>query len=64
MKKAPRRDLCVRIGLRMGVLSDAQSIRAWRSLAIQIEALGDKDIPKFRDLVKAIYTARIKAVRT
>jgi hypothetical protein len=63
MKRPTRRDLCAIVGDRAAQLSDAQSSRAWRALAREVADLGERDIPKFRDLITAIRRAHIAAVQ-
>jgi hypothetical protein len=60
MKAAPtRRDYCYAVGIRAAKLSPRQSQKAWESLARQLEAMGEKDIPKFWDVLAAIRAATI-----
>jgi hypothetical protein len=56
-----RRDRCYFVGLRSGKLTSRQASRAWQSLARELEALGEKDVPKFHDLLHAIRAATIQA---
>jgi len=56
-----RRDRCELVGRRAGLLNDGQAATAWKLLALQLESMGDMDIPKFRDLLKAIRGATIAA---
>jgi hypothetical protein len=59
-----RRDKCHLIGLRAQRLTPAQASRAWAALAKRIEEFGDKDIPKFNDLLaailKSLWDGRVK----
>lgn len=55
-----RRDLCGIVGERAAKLSDRQAARAWRNLAKELEALCEKDIPKFRDLLSAVRRSTIQ----
>jgi hypothetical protein len=57
-----RRDLCDLVGQRAAQLSDRQATAAWRSLARDMEQLGEKDVPKFRDVIRAIRAATIEGV--
>lgn len=52
-----RRDKCYSIGKRMSKLDIFKSAKAWESLAFMIEMQGEKDIPKFKDLLTAIRLA-------
>lgn len=64
LRKIPRRDRVYLAGCRAGRLTDAQSAAAWRSLSAQLQELGELDIPKFRDVIAAIRSATITAVRS
>lgn len=55
-----RRDKCRLVGLRAHRINDAQAARAWKVLAAELEQLGERDLPKFRDVLKAIRTATIE----
>lgn len=60
--RAPRRDVLLAAGNRAGrFLEDYQAAVAWRFLAVELRELGDRDLPKFRDLVRAIRRATIAA---
>lgn len=59
MKKIPRRDRCWLLGRRAARLNDVQARHAWALLAVELEALGEHDMPKYRDLVIAIRKATI-----
>lgn len=59
-----RRDYVYTVGIRASKLSPEQAHEAWQSLARQLEQMGDKDIPKFWDLLAAIRAATIRAKRT
>jgi phosphoglycerate-specific signal transduction histidine kinase len=52
-----RRDRCLLFGRRMEKLTPMQAWHAWRRLAAKLRDLGDKDVPKFNDLLIAIDTA-------
>ena len=56
-----RRDFCEFMGREALGLSTLESSRAWRAMAKSLLELGDKEIPKFRDLALAIRTATIRA---
>jgi len=62
--KVPRRDRIYATGRRAGMLTSEQSAAAWQHLAFQLEELGDKDLPMFRDLLGAIRSATILARST
>ncbi len=52
-----RRDTCYAIGDKMLELNQKQAAAAWRSLARSLMRLGDKDIPKFMDIIADINAA-------
>lgn len=56
-----RRDYCYAVGVRAHRLRPNQAAEAWYFLATRLEALGDKDIPKFWDLLAAIRAGTIAA---
>ena len=56
-----RRDRCYLFGRRACRLSPEEARRAWQSLALQVEALGEKDVPKFNDLLIAVRVATVGA---
>ena len=47
-------------GARAARLSTDESARAWQALAAHLEALGDADLPKFKDLLAAIRAATLE----
>lgn len=51
--------MCFSVGVRASMLTPNQSFKAWQVLAKQIESFGNMDIPKYRDLIKAVRTATI-----
>lgn len=55
-----RRDMCHLIGKRAMKLDPFASLYAWESLAAQVEAFGEKDVPKFLDLLRAFRLATIQ----
>lgn len=57
----PRRDICYAIGHRASLLPAEEARVAWRVLAIELEAMGTLDMPKFKHLLRAIRHATIKA---
>lgn len=61
MKRPPRRDIIHRVGERAAALNAVEAIIAWRELAERLQELGDRDVPKFRDLLRAIYSAMARA---
>lgn len=54
-----RRDKCVLVGKRASLLDPAQAREAWYQLAILLDGMGEKDIPKFNDLLRAIRLSTI-----
>lgn len=56
-----RRDYCFFVGLRAAKLNPSLAAVAWNTLARRLEALGDKDVPKFIDLLAAVRAATISA---
>jgi hypothetical protein len=56
-----RRDTCYELGICADGLTDAQAAVAWRSLAGSLERMGEKDVPKFLDLLASINAAVIVA---
>ncbi len=55
-----RRDLCHVVGRRARRLTDAQAVHAWRALSTHLEdELSMTDVPKFRQLLRAIRAATI-----
>ncbi len=59
---APRRVRCYLVGRRASKLTPPQAVEAWYSLARQLEAMEEKDIPKFLDLLCAIRAANLFAL--
>lgn len=58
-----RRDRCYLIGRRAAKLTPHQAALAWYKLAQLVEALGEKDVPKFNDLLIAFRVANLRALR-
>ncbi len=58
-----RRDLCYIIGRRAARLTPAQAVEAWDVLARELEKLGDRDLPKFQDVLGLIYAAAVRGTR-
>lgn len=56
-----RRDRCYLVGKRAGKLAPAEAAAAWQLLAGFIEDMGERDIPKFNDLLTAVRKANIEA---
>lgn len=52
-----RRDRCLLFGRRAARLTPTQAYKAWWKLAEKLKEFGDKDVPKFNDLLIAIDTA-------
>ena len=62
MKKwTNRRDACFAAGVRAGKLAPEEAGRAWAFLAGHLEGLGEKDVPKFLDLLAGVRAATIYA---
>jgi hypothetical protein len=59
----PRRDRCHLIGHLGHRLTPAQAEAAWFELCAALERLGEKDIPKFNDLLESVRNATIHAKR-
>lgn len=59
-----RRDKVFLVGKRATKLSKNQSAWAWHVLASQLELFGDMDMPKFRQLLRAIRVATIAGKQT
>lgn len=62
MKSLPttRRDRCYVIGRRAQKLIPSQAARAWLALARALERMGEKDVPKFNDLLASIHAAHLR----
>lgn len=60
IKNIRRNDLCYLVGRRAGLLSGKAAIKAWRELAQRLEDLGERDLPKFQDIVMSIRHATIE----
>jgi len=56
-----RRDKCYFMGRRASLLTPQQAAVAWATLARRLDAMGDMDLPKFRDLLATIRAATIAA---
>jgi hypothetical protein len=54
-----RRDLCYLAGKRASKLTPAQAAKAWEHLSVALEALGERDLPKFRDVIQAVRLSAI-----
>lgn len=54
-----RRDMCHFIGRRASKLSPPEAAEAWFALARRLDALGERDVPKFLDLLAGIRAATI-----
>lgn len=52
-----RRDTCDAIGEKMLELNPEQAAKAWRSLGNHLVRLGDRDVPKFMELLAGINAA-------
>lgn len=60
----PRREMCELVGRRMKALGSMAAANAWYELGSHVESLGDRDIPKFIDLITAMraYTIRYQGI--
>lgn len=58
-----RRDRCYLFGRRAARLTPPQAAEAWYALAESVEAFGDKDVPKFNDLLIAFRVATLRPKR-
>jgi hypothetical protein len=56
-----RRDRCYFVGHRARTLTPAQAAKALEVVGRRLEALGDRDMPKFVDLLSLIRAATIVA---
>lgn len=56
-----RRDMCYFIGKRATRFRGRRAEIAWNLLAARVESFGEKDIPKFKDLLRAVRWATIKS---
>lgn len=54
-----RRDRCHFVAARACGLTDKQRQVAWSNLCLEVETLAEMDIPKFKDLLRAIRRATI-----
>lgn len=59
-KRHPRRSIIGCVARRMKTLQLSQAGRAWHSLADELEAMEQKDVPKYADIVRAMRSATIK----
>ena len=59
--KVPRRVMLYCAGRRAQKLRPFDAANAWNILAHELEQLGERDVPKFKDLFQAIRIATIKA---
>lgn len=60
-KNIPRRDRCYFVGRRALTLKRGEAANAWRFMATRLESFGDKDMPKYHDVMAAIRDATIYA---
>lgn len=58
-----RRDKCFTVGSRALRLNGVQVHVAWQTLAMELQAMGDMDVPKFKHLLKAVQRGYIKGRR-
>jgi hypothetical protein len=61
MAKLPRRDRCYLTGKRARLMPLPAAARAWYCLASHLEEFGERDMPKFNDLLAAIRQSTITA---
>jgi hypothetical protein len=61
VKRLPRRDRCYVTGRRALHLTGDRAAAAWRILAGELQDMGMMEIPKYRDLLRAIRKATIGA---
>lgn len=59
--KLNRRDRCYLVGRRAALLASNEAAEAWALLANYVERMGDRDVPKFKELLHSIRIATIKA---
>lgn len=57
----PRRDQCWFIGRRMNRLHVNQAAFAWFALASRLEQLGEKDVPRYRDIIVTLRAIQLRA---
>jgi hypothetical protein len=58
-----RRDMCHFTGKRAGMLNAAAASAAWGYMAEKVERMGDMDVPKFLDLLRAFRTSTIQGIQ-
>lgn len=58
-----RRDMCYFIALRAGKLTPPQAAEAWYFLSRHLDRLGERDVPKFLDLLAGVRAATLHARR-
>ena len=58
-----RRDRIHLVGKRAALLQRREAASAWRYLAVELELLGEYEMPKWKHLVRAIRRATINARR-
>jgi hypothetical protein len=58
-----RRDRCYLFGRRAVRLTPPQAAEAWYALAEKVEAMGEKDVPKFNDVLIAFRVATVRSKR-
>jgi hypothetical protein len=54
-----RRDMCYSVGRRAAALKPQEAAAAWQRLATLLGEMGEKDIPKFKDMLAAVRFANI-----
>lgn len=58
-----RRDKCFKVGEKAMRLNNEQAKDAWYSLAAELIELGERDVPKFRDVLYAVIFATMTGRR-
>lgn len=58
-KRITRRDLCYLVGRRAQRLGEGEAAIAWKVLAQGLEDLGERDVPKFADVLGLIRGAHL-----
>jgi hypothetical protein len=60
-KRMPRRDWCLLVGNRGQHLNERQAAEAWYRLCRYLWDMGERDVPKYNDLITAIRKSIIFA---
>lgn len=59
-RKIPRRDQCYLVGMRGAFLAPDEAARAWFYLTGFLSEMGMLDVPKYRDVIRAVRRATIE----